>query len=154
MYRWGIVVSLFLLSQTAFGADKPRVLIEDGDSRQMVGAGSGSGVRGSTRLKRVEIMKTFTNKYPQIIVTTRKDKADFIVFFEHEGGKSSTRRGNKVPVFNKDSDLIFANSTRSLGNSVKDTCETINGYPLISRGNATGPRRGPGFDRRDRRALA
>ncbi len=139
MYRLGIVVCLFLLSQTAFGADKPRVFIEESSSWQMVGANAevegsgGGGFQGGARPQRVEIMKTFNDRCPQAIVTIREHKADFIVFLEHEGGKALLNRDNKVAVFNKDGDLIFANSTRSLGNSVKDACNTISGYSLISK---------------------
>ena len=70
-------------------------------------------------------MKTFSKQCPQIIVTIREEKADFIVLLEHEGGKGVIRKDNKVAVFNQEGDLLFANSTRSLGNSVKNACEVI-----------------------------
>ncbi|OLC92130.1 MAG: hypothetical protein AUH86_19610 [Acidobacteria bacterium 13_1_40CM_4_58_4] len=44
---------------------------------------------------------------------------------DHEGGKGALRRRNKVAVFNRDGDAIFSDSTRELGNSVKDACAAI-----------------------------
>jgi hypothetical protein len=69
-------------------------------------------------------MKTFRQRCPEVIVTSDKGRADFIVLLEHEGGKSLTR-DNKVAVFDRDSDLIHTSSTRMLGNAVKDACKVI-----------------------------
>lgn len=44
---------------------------------------------------------------------------------DHEGGKGLIRHRNKIAVFNKDGDAIFSDSTRELGNSVKDACAAI-----------------------------
>lgn len=57
-----------------------------------------------------------------------REKADFVVLLEHEGGKDFIRRDNKVVVTNKDGDVFFTNSTRSLGNAVKDSCKAIRSY--------------------------
>ena len=73
-------------------------------------------------------MKNFRDNCPVAFVTIREDRADFLVLLEHEGGRGFTRKDNKVAVFDKDGDLIYANSTRSLGNSVKDACKTITEY--------------------------
>ena len=70
-------------------------------------------------------MKTFGERCPACIVTMKKERADYIVVLEHEGGKKLARRDNKVVIFNKDGDSIYSGSTRSLGNSVKDACEAI-----------------------------
>jgi len=32
---------------------------------------------------------------------------------------------NKIAVFNHDGDVIFSNSTRELGNAVKDACQAM-----------------------------
>ena len=86
----------------------------------IVGGGSG-GARPQT----VEIMKTFGVRCPQVTVTINRERADFIVILEHEGGKELVRKDNKVAVFAKDGDMIHSGSTRSLGNSVKDACDVI-----------------------------
>ena len=54
-------------------------------------------------------------------------KADYILLLDHEGGKGAAKRDNKGAVFNRDGDSIFSNSTRSLGNAVKDAFAAIMG---------------------------
>ena len=54
-----------------------------------------------------------------------RDKADLIVLFDHEGGKGLVRKRDKIAVFKKDGDLLFSNSTRSVGNAVQDACDAI-----------------------------
>ncbi len=134
MKRIGFLLCLVLAAQAAFAEEKVRVFIADSDS-WAIGGGFASGSRagggvakGGARPQTVEIMKTFRDNCPVAIVTIREDRADFLVFLEHEGGKGFARKDNKVAVFNKDGDLIYANSTRSLGNSVKDACRTITEY--------------------------
>ncbi len=117
----GLLLIPFLAPVLMMGADKPRVFIGDSASWQM----TGGAVRGGARPQLVEIMKTFSKQCPQIIITIREEKAAFIVLLEHEGGKGVIRKDNKVAVFKQEGDLLFANSTRSLGNSVKNACEVI-----------------------------
>lgn len=132
--------TIFLLSLAAsavFGQDnnKTRVFITDSDSWQMSGgfaggtaAGSG-GIAGSSnggaRPQTAEIMKTFAQRCPQVTVTIHREKADFIVILEHEGGKDLIQRDNKFAIFARDGDMIQSGSTRSLGNAVKDACSRI-----------------------------
>lgn len=52
-------------------------------------------------------------------------RADFVLILDHEGGKGLLSHRNKVAVFNRDGDDIFNDSTRELGNSVKDACSTM-----------------------------
>ncbi len=66
-----------------------------------------------------------SSQMPQITVTNRLDKADFVITLDHEGGKALLTHHNKIAVFNKDGDVIFSNSTISLGNSVKDACQVM-----------------------------
>jgi hypothetical protein len=70
-------------------------------------------------------MKTFGERCLTCTVTMKKERAEYIVILEHEGGKKIARRDNKVVVFNKDGDSIYSGSTRSLGNAVKDACDAI-----------------------------
>jgi hypothetical protein len=124
-------IGLVPSSSTAAPDAKRRVFITDskswelaggfGGSRDAFGGASGGGARPQT----VEIIKTFTNRCPVVTVTIKQDKADYIVMLDHEGGKGATSRDNKIAVFNKNGDLIFSNSTRILGNAVKDACQAI-----------------------------
>jgi hypothetical protein len=54
-----------------------------------------------------------------------KENADFIVLFDREGGKGAVARRDKIAVFKKDGDILFSDSTRSVGNAVKDSCQAI-----------------------------
>src|SRR5438132_1438499 len=82
-------------------------------------------IRGGSRPQTAEIIKTFGERCPAVTVTNNRDKADFVVLLDHEGGKGLLRHRNKVAVLGRDGDAIFSHSTRSLGNSVQDACEAI-----------------------------
>lgn len=88
------------------------------------GAG-GSATAGGARPQTAEIIKTFNERCPQYTVTNNKERANYAVTLDHEGGKGLIRHRNKIAVFNKDGDAIFSDSTRELGNSVKDACAAI-----------------------------
>src|SRR5262249_50652152 len=120
---------------TAADQSKARVFITDSQSWEMVGHTAGGwdhgsgGFAGSThggaRPQTAEIIKTFGERCPAVVVNNKQDKADYVVLLDHEGGKGLTKRDNKVAVFNSDGDSIVSHSTRSLGNAVKDACEAI-----------------------------
>ena len=116
-----------------FAADKPRVYVTDSTSWEISGAmgGTDSGFAGSTkggaRPQTGEIIKTFGERCPSVVINNKKEKADYVILLDHEGGKDVFRKDNKVVVFNWDGDSILSHSTRSLGNSVKDACEAIQG---------------------------
>lgn len=110
---------------------KIRVFITDSQSWEMRSAigGNSNGFAGESsggaRPQTAEIIKTFGERCPGSTVTMKKEKADYIVVLDHEGGKALARRDNKVAVFNKEGDSVYSGSTRSLGSSVKDACEAI-----------------------------
>jgi PEGA domain len=120
--------------------DKPRVYVTDSQSWEMVGGWGMSGNRnangsgsvsgggytaGGARPQTAEIIKTFNERCPEVIITNNVQKADFAVILDHEGGKGLLRHRNKIAVFNRNGDAIFSDSTRELGNSVKDACQAI-----------------------------
>lgn len=138
--RIGTFVILALLAGVAaFGAEATRIYITDSNSWEMSGgvgvppgvrAGSGgSSLSGGARPQTAEIMKTFSKRCPAVTVTLDRTKADFIVLLDHEGGKEMVLRDNKIAVFNRDQDMIYSGSTRSLGNAVKDACAAIGKAP-------------------------
>jgi hypothetical protein len=119
---------------------KVRVYISDSESWQMVGgwglaghrnadgsgnvAGSGH-VAGGARPQTAEIIKTFNERCRDLTITNNQDKAKYAVILDHEGGKGLLRHRNKIAVFNRDGDAVFSDSTRELGNAVKDACIAI-----------------------------
>lgn len=112
-------------------AQKARVFITDSQSWQVSGSSGGSNdafaghSSGGARPQTAEIIKTFGQRCPDVIINNKQDRADYVVVLDHEGGKSILAHDNKVAVFNGDGDAIVSHSTRSLGTSVKDACEAI-----------------------------
>jgi hypothetical protein len=89
------------------------------------GWGGSSWMAGGARPQTAEIIKTLNERCPEFTVTNNLSKADFVVTLDHEGGKGLLAHRNKIAVFNRDGDDIFSNSTRELGNAVKDACQAM-----------------------------
>ncbi len=124
----GIVLACVVWSA---GAEKPRIYVTDSKSWELGGGvggtadGFGGAARGGDRPQTAEIIKTFGERCPAVIINNKQEKADYVVLLDHEGGKDPISRDNKVVVFNKDGDSIMSHSTRILGNAVKDVCGAI-----------------------------
>jgi len=137
MSRGTVSTSIFLIIvliasiAVAQERSKIRVFISDSDSWEMTGdavgvdPAIGAQIRGGARPQTAEIVKTFNERCPDLIVTSKQDRADYVVLLQHEGGKDLIRKDNKFVVYNRDGDAIKSGSTRSLGNSVKDACKAI-----------------------------
>jgi PEGA domain len=113
-------------------AEKPRVFVTDSNSWQMTGgAGGANGAfaasqAGGARPQTAEIIKTFGERCPQVIVNNHPDASAYVVQLEHEGGKGLLAHKDKVAVFvRKSGDSIFSKSTLSVGGSVQDSCAAI-----------------------------
>src|SRR5215813_5917826 len=87
--------------------------------------GFGGAGKGGDRPQTAEIIKTFGERCPAVIINNKQENANYVVLLDHEGGKELISRDNKVVVFNKDGDSIMSRSTRILGNAVKDACAAI-----------------------------
>lgn len=126
-----LLICVVAWSSAGFAAEKPRVFITDSKSWEIAGGGGGTSggfgaaTRGGARPQTAEIIKTFGERCPNVIVNNKQEMADYIVLLDHEGGKGWLLRDNKVAVFNKIGDSIMSHSTRSLGNSVQDACAVI-----------------------------
>jgi hypothetical protein len=114
---------------------KVRVFVTDSQSWETRGGssaggnkngwGSSSWIAGGARPQTAEIIKTLNQRCPELTVTNVLGKADFVLTLDHEGGKSVLAHRNKIAVFNRDGDDIFSDSTRELGNAVKDACQAM-----------------------------
>jgi hypothetical protein len=132
MYLVGTSLALLLLGSalSVDSKDKPRVFITDRQSWEVSGSVGGADaiggtLRGGARPQTAEVIKTFGERCPNVIVTNKQEKADYVVVLDHEGGKNLVLRDNKFAVFNKDGDAIKSGSTRILGNAVKNSCVAI-----------------------------
>ena len=110
---------------------KPRLFVTDSQSWETSGGfvagknGAVGATHGGARPQTAEIIKTFGERCPDVIVNNKQERANYVILLDHEGGKEIFLRDNKVVVFNKDGDTILSRSTRTLGNSVKDACEAV-----------------------------
>ena len=77
------------------------IYVSDSDSWSMSGGFGGGGdvvagaSRGGARPQTAEIIKTFRERCRDLEVTMEKEKADYFVILDHEGGKGWIRRDNK-----------------------------------------------------------
>jgi hypothetical protein len=132
-HRVILTVLISVVSGLSYGAEKARVFVTDSQSWSISGgsggssSGFGGAVSGGARPQTAEIIKTFTERCPDVVVNNIREKADYVAVLDHEGGKGWVRKDNKVAVFNKDGDSIVSKSTRSLGNSVQEACNAITG---------------------------
>lgn len=113
-------------------AEKARVYVTDSQSWEVsngaggTAGGFGSAGTGGARPQTAEIIKTFGERCPDVLVNNLRQKADYIVTLDHEGGKSWVMHRNKVAVFQRISgDSIMSKSTYSLGASVQEACTAI-----------------------------
>lgn len=127
-----LAINLWAQSGASASQEKPRVYVTDSTSWETSAAAAGSdsgfgaGSSGGARPQTAEIVKTFGERCPQVMINNRRDMSDYIVQLDHEGGKSPLAHKNKVAVFVKSTgDSIFSKSTLSLGGSVQDACAAI-----------------------------
>lgn len=119
-------------SSTIAPTDIARVFVTDSQSWSVGGQSGGVGgtfagsMAGGARPQTAEIIKTFGERCPHVMVNNRQERADYIVLLDHEGGKGLLQHKNKVAVFARVSgDSIVSKSTLSLGGSVQEACEAI-----------------------------
>lgn len=118
-----------------YAQDKPRIYVTDSNSWSMRSGGGGSvegfggAGAGGARPQTAEIIKTFGQRCPQVIVNDRLKMSDYVVELDHEGGKGLFRHKDKIAVFVRTSgDSIYSKSTLSVGGSVQGACEAITGH--------------------------
>ena len=72
-------------------------------------------------------MKAFARYCHSVVVTSNREKAEYVVQLDHEAINPTTPfvHGNKVAVFNKNEDLIYSNATRILSSAVKGACAAM-----------------------------
>jgi hypothetical protein len=111
----------------AVGAEnKPRVYVGQANDSWSFTA-TRNFAQGGTHPQTVEVMKTFGESCPNLVVTSNPDKADYKVLFERESNKG-LRKHNKFAAFNQNGDMVYSASTRNLGNSVRGFCAVIESH--------------------------
>jgi hypothetical protein len=114
---------------------QPRIFVTESDSWQMSGAsggnaaGFGGAVSGGASPQTAEVIKTFGQRCPGVVVNNLPTASNYVVRLEHEGGKGLLRKKDKVAIFvKKTGDSIFSESTLSVGGSVQDACAAIEAH--------------------------
>ena len=83
------------------------------------------GASGAIRTNWTEFENVTQDKLAELLKDRGNCKANFVVTLDHEGGKGVLTHHNKIAVFNHEGDVIYSNSTRELGNAVKDACQAM-----------------------------
>ena len=86
---------------------------------------------------RSDVLQAFQEQCSDLVVTNDVDKADYAIALDQKAGKPYIHKNNKVVVYDRQGDPIFADSTRVLGNTVKDSCTAIVSYAAAHREDAT-----------------
>jgi len=92
--------------------------------RVFIAQSNNSYAGASTHPQTVEVMKTFGESCPNLVVTNRRQNADYIVQFERESLKG-LRKHNKFAAFNQNGDMVYSASTRAVGNAVRGFCSSL-----------------------------
>jgi hypothetical protein len=126
-------IAVFLLFGTASSAaEKPRVFITESRAPNLSGTSTG-GVKGTlafvggTSSYNLKVIQTFSQSCPGAVVTSDREKAQFVMRLDHEdiNPTSVFVPPNRVAVFNRNKDLIYSGTTRRLGSAVKGACAAI-----------------------------
>jgi outer membrane lipoprotein SlyB len=100
------------------------VFVTGGNSFQVAGSSGEVSVSGIADPTAAQGIKLFLEKCPSVEVTTRQDKADYIVGVTNDG-RSGLEKGRRIVVSTPEGTIILADSARRLKNAVKDACEAI-----------------------------
>ena len=125
-FQRGLITASALMFSVpiGFAADKPRVFVTGGNSFQVAGSSGEASVSGVADPTAAEGIRLFRKECSAVEVTTRQDKADYIVGVTNDG-RSALEKGRRVVVSTPEGTIVLADSTRRLKNAVKDACEAI-----------------------------
>ena len=127
----GIMAMLVLPTPAAAqDQDRPIVRVFVAESQALAFQG---GAPGGSNSQTVEIQKNIQeqDECQGLRVTNRVNRAHFVVAMDRSEGGFSKRlfgafsRDNKIALFDGWGDMIYSNSTRSLGNAVKNVCTAL-----------------------------
>lgn len=114
-------------------ADKPRIFLAGTEPERIAGEAILGDARGSVDITRsapsydIESMRTFSRQCPDVVMTTRKDKADLVIRIDRDEPNPGTLfvKANRIAVFNLSDELIYATRARLLSNASRDACAAI-----------------------------
>ena len=147
----GVVVAAIIVGgSVSMAQERPQVRVFVAESQAQAFAADRFSATGGSNDQTVEIQKNFQEQEvcQGTRVTNRPERAHFVVTMDRSEGGFSKRafgfasKDNKIALFDGWGDMIYSNSTRSLGNAVKDVCQALwaevdGGAELITVGDAS-----------------
>ncbi len=133
--------ALILMALPVFAAEAPekvRVFVTESGALNAsaegdVGAAKGFlAVDGGVSPLNTEVIRLFVQECSgTVVVTGNREKADYVVRMDSEGMNPTTPfvKNNKVAVFDRDDDLVYANAHRLRKNAVKGACAALESRP-------------------------
>lgn len=122
-----------LLPGSAFAESKPKVFVTGENSFQVSGAKGDASISGVAGSVAAEGIKIFLKECQSVELTTRQDRADYIVSLSDDGSGPG-RKGRRAVISTTEGRIVFVNSTRSLKNAVKDSCRAIDKEWMAKQG--------------------
>jgi hypothetical protein len=118
MWKSGSVIPLlFSLGVIASAQDRPHVLITDSRSWETAGQAEFSG---RARPRTVKTTETFQESCREVIVTSDKSKADFVVLLDREDANVVI-----VEVLDKSGKAFHSSSAKSIPDAETQACRVI-----------------------------
>ena len=119
------VLPFLLILSVAAEPARVRIFITESGAVQITG--KTMALTGPTTSENIEVMKAFQRYCPAVSITADRERADYIVRLDRESPSPITPfvRGNKVAVFNRDADLVYTSSSRTLAPAVKGACGAV-----------------------------
>ena len=127
-------VAVALLFGTAlYAAEKPRVFVTESGAPELSGTATLGETKGrlawagGTSSYNSKVIHAFSQNCAATVVTSDRAKAQYVIRLDHEeiNPTSVFVPPNKVAVFNRNQDLIYSGTTRTLRSAVKGACNAI-----------------------------
>lgn len=131
--RSSFVAVALLFGTDLYAMEKPRVFVTESAAPSLSGtatAGEAKGtlsLSGGTSSYNIKVIQAFSQSCPGTLVTADRDKAQYVLRLDHEeiNPTSVFVPPNKIAVFNRNQDLIYSGTTRTLRSAVKGACTAI-----------------------------
>ena len=136
--KCGLEVPVLLLASALNAGEPAKILIflAGTEPERISGEGFIGDSRGAVDLTRsapsydIESMRVLTRNCPAVTMTTNREKADLILRVEREDPSPITpfTKANRIAIFNREDELVYATRARLLRNASKDACKAILSY--------------------------
>jgi hypothetical protein len=76
-------------------------------------------MRGGSSPQTVEIIKTFGQRCPEVVVSNDRDKASYVVLFDRESFKGLLRKRDKIALFRRNGDGMVCKGRVQIGHKTQ-----------------------------------